>query len=396
MFTDEMRRDPFPTYDMMRATSPLLHVPNLDVFMVFDYEGVKQALSDHASFRSAVSERGSVVAEWLIFLDNPRHEKLRKLILRAFTPKVVAGLEPRIRELSRTLLGRSLPRGEMDLAEDYATPLPMMVIAEMLGIPAEDWSRFRRWTDGALDLGSTIAGGPEADRAIAAFTEINEEMRGYFAGLIAARRSVPREDLLTRLIEAEVDGERLSELELLGFFQILLVAGSETTTNLINNAMLCFRDHPGELARLRDNAALLPRAIEEILRYKSPAQALFRMTTRDVELHGQTIPAGKLVLPIVGAANRDPLVFNDPNRFDVSREPNPHLAFGQGVHFCLGAALSRLEARVALTDLLELANFSIDDAPWVPRKPFNVHGPARLPVRFSPTLPDRRSEQDQP
>jgi cytochrome P450 len=188
------------------------------------------------------------------------------------------------------------------------------------------------------------------------------------------------------LVHAEVDGEHLTEPEILGFFQLLLIAGSETTTNLLNNAILCLIENPDQLARLRSMPDLLPSTIEEVLRYRSPVQWMFRATRREVEIHGQTIPAGKLVLPIIGAANRDPRQFPDAGRFDTARDPNPHIAFGHGIHFCLGAALSRLEARIALPDLLERLKgleLAIRE-PWEPRKALHVHGPARLPIRFEP------------
>ena len=196
--------------------------------------------------------------------------------------------------------------------------------------------------------------------------------------------------MLTKLCEAEVDGDHLTEQEILGFFQLLLIAGSETTTNLLNNAILCLIEHPDQFARLRATPALMPSAIEEVLRYRSPVQWMFRATQRDVEVDGQTIPAGKLVLPIIGSANRDPQQFRDAGRFDIARDPNPHIAFGHGIHFCLGAPLSRLEARIALPDLLErLKGLELaSHEPWEPRKALHVHGPARLPIRFEP---DRRA-----
>jgi cytochrome P450 len=183
-----------------------------------------------------------------------------------------------------------------------------------------------------------------------------------------------------------LDGERLTQVEILGFFQLLLLAGSETTTNLINNAILCFIEHPGQLARLRAAPELLPSAIEEVLRYRSPLQWMFRVTTREVEMHGQAIPAGKVVLVMMGSANRDPKQFPNPNDFDITRNPNPHVAFGHGIHFCLGAALARLEAKVALTEFLErVGDFKLaSDTPWEPRKGLHVHGPTRLPLLFQP------------
>jgi cytochrome P450 len=274
----------------------------------------------------------------------------------------------------------------MDLAADYSVPLPMMVIAEMLGIPVADRPSFKRWNDVILNMSHTVPGGKEAAGASNEFIAVTAEMNEYLAGLLDDRRAVPRDDLLTRLVQAEVDGEWLTQNEILGFFQLLLLAGSETTTNLINNAILCLLENPQELARLREKPELLPSAIEEVLRYRSPVLAMFRQTKREAQVHGQVIPPGKLVLTMIGSANRDPRLFHDAGKFNIARDPNPHLAFGHGVHFCLGAPLSRLEARIALADLLErLKGFTLaSDEPWEPRKAFHVHGPARLPIRFQP------------
>jgi cytochrome P450 len=380
LFSDDARRDPYPLYDRIRSTLPVLREPRSGVWMVFDYDGVNRVLTDHATFSSA---RGP---DWIIFMDPPRHTKLRALISRAFTPRSTANLEPRIREISRQLLDRAIERGEMDLAADFSVPLPMAVIAEMLGIPVEDRPRFVRWNDVLLNMSYTIPGGEGKDAAIADFFAVTAEMDAYLAGVLDQRRAEPRDDLLTRLMQAEVDGERLTQSEMLGFFQGLLLAGSETTMNLINLAVLCFLEHPEQLALLRSRPDLLPSAIEEVLRYRSPLQWMYRYTTRDVELHGEVIPARKLVLAVIGSANRDPRHFPDPNRFDITRDPNPHIAFGHGVHFCMGAPLARLEAKIALSDLLERCKGlrRASDEPWQPRKGLHVHGPARLPIRFEP------------
>jgi len=350
--------------------------------MVLDYEGVKGVLNDPQTFSSAVP----APRNWFLFFDPPRHTKQRALIAKAFTPRVVANLERHIRELSRSLLDGVIGRGEMDLAGEYAVPLPMKVIAEMIGIPPADWHRFRRWSDVILELSLGRSSGPEAQSAVAHFTAVTAEMNDYLSEMIAARRGKPGDDLLTRLVEAEVDGQHLSQYEILGFFQLLVVGGQETTANLINNAILSLLENPDQLERLKRDMALLPSAIEEVLRYRSPLQWLMRTPTRDVELHGQVIPAGRLVLAMIGSANRDPKQFPEANRFDITREPNAHLAFGYRIHFCLGAALSRMEARIALTDLLErLPGLRLaTDEPWEPRQAIHVHGPTRLPVRFGP------------
>jgi cytochrome P450 len=338
-----MRRNPYPMYDQFRSSLPVIQVPGADIWMVLDYEGVKRALFDQDSFSSRASAPGDTPLDWLIFTDPPRHTKLRSIILRAFTPRSVANLEPRIRELSQELLDETIERGEMDLCKDFSIPLPLIVIAEMLGIPIADRPLFKRWSDAILGLSDFVSGDAEEKaRSGAVFGEAKAEMQGYLGGLLKERRAAPKDDLLTRLVEAEVDGERLTETEILDFFVLLLVAGSETTTNLISNAVLSFIENPGELVRLQATPDLLSSAIEEVLRYRSPVQAVFRETKRDVEVHGTVIPAGKLVLAMIGSANRDPKQFHDAGRLDIARDPNPHIAFGHGVHFCLGAPLAAI------------------------------------------------------
>jgi cytochrome P450 len=387
-FSEEIRRNPYPLYEQLRSHSPVLHDPTTNMWMVFDYESVKRAVSDHETFSSSLADTANRhTPDWLIFQDAPRHTRLRAIIMQAFTPRSVANLETRIRDLSRNLLDQMVERahgGEMDLATDYSVPLPMMVIAEMIGIPLADWPLFRNWSDVILKLSLTISDGAQSQAALREFAAMKAEVSDYLRGLVEQRRSHPRDDLLTRLVEAEVEGDRLTHEEITSFFQLLLVGGNETTANLINNAILCLIENPDQLSRLRADLALLPLAIEEVLRYRSPVQWVLRATRRDVDLHGQIIPAGKIVLAMIGSANRDTKQFNDAGRFDITRDPNPHIAFGHGVHFCLGAPLSRMEARIALTDLLaRLTHFELaSDQPWEPREALHVHGPTRLPLRF--------------
>ena len=387
LFSDDTRRNPFPAYDLMRANAPVFHLEPFDFWMIFDFDGVKRTLMDHDAFSSDLSHvpGSGNPGEWFIFFDPPRHSKLRALISKAFTPRVVADLEPRIREMSRQLLDQAIERGEMDLAGEFSVPLPMQVIAELLGVPAAEWPRYKRWSDVILRLANTVSKDEEAARTVAEYAAVTAEMRVFLPELIAQRRAARQGDLLTRLVEAEVDGERLSEGEILGFVQLLLVAGQETTANLLNNAVLCFIENPDQLARLRAAPELLPSAIEEVLRYRSPVQWMPRATRREVAMNGQTIPAGKLVMPLIGSANRDPKQFNEPGRFDITRDPNPHIAFGHGIHSCLGAPLARLEARIALTEFLaRVDRFELaSEEPWEPRKAMHVHGPSRLPIRFT-------------
>jgi cytochrome P450 len=388
LFSDAMRRNPYPVYDQMRNHAPVFHLAPFDLWMIFDFDGVKRALVDHDAFSSDLSNAPGRhnPGEWFIFFDPPRHTKLRALLTKAFTPRVVANLEPRIRELSRELLDRTIERGAMDLAEDFAVPLPMRVIAEMTGVPAAEWPRYKRWSDVIVKLANTFSRDAQAAAMVQEYRAVTAEMRAFLPELIAQRRAEHHDDLLTRLVEAEVDGERLTSEEILGFVQLLLVGGQETTANLINNAILCLLDHPDQLARLRAAPALLPGAIEEVLRYSSPVQWMIRTTRHDVAIHAQVIPAGKLVLVMIGSANHDPRQFPAAGRFDITRDPNPHIAFGHGIHSCLGAPLARLEARIALTDLLERLKGlqRASGEPWEPRQALHVYGPSRLPIRFTP------------
>ena len=380
IFSETVRRDPYPLYSQMRAASPVLRVPPpFDAWMIFDYEGVRRALTDVETFSSQVP-----APQWFIFFDPPLHTKLRGLISRAFTPGVTAGQEARIREISRTLLDAYTDRGTIDLATEYSAPLAMRVISGMIGIPETEWARFRAWSDIIMRLSFSRSGGEEAEQAKADYRATTAEMAVWIGEMIAERLRDPQPDLLTRLVEAEVDGQRLNSSEILGFVQLLIAGGQETTANLINNMMLALMENPGELELLRSNPELLPGAIEEALRFRSPLQWIMRVPRRDVELNGQTIPAGKLVLAVVGSANRDEKHFPNADRFDIRREPNSHLAFGHGIHFCLGAALARLETRIALGDLLgRFRSFELaEKTPWVPRQALNVLGPASLPIRF--------------
>jgi cytochrome P450 len=391
LFSDEMRRNPYSAYDQMRTGSPVFHLQTFDLWMIFDFDGVKRVLMEHDTFSSDLSHapgHGNP-GEWFIFFDPPRHTKLRALISRAFTPRMVANLEPRIRELSRQLLNKTIERGQMDLATDFSVALPMLVIAEMIGVPVADWPRYKRWSDVIVKLANTFSKDEEAASTLTEYRAVTDEMRVFLPDLISQRRAARQDDLLTRLVEAEVDGERLTQEEVLGFVQLLLVGGQETTANLINNAVLCFIENPDQLARLSAAPDLLSSAIEEVLRYSSPVQWMPRATTRAVEIHGQVIPAGKLVLPMIGSANRDPKQFPDAGRFDITRDPNPHIAFGHGIHACVGGPLARLEARIALADFLErVQGFELaSDEPWEPRKALHVHGPSRLPIRFTPGRP---------
>ena len=286
-------------------------------------------------------------------MDPPQHRKLRTLVSQAFTPRVVAGLEPRIAALTTELLDGVGER--FDLVDALAYPLPVIVIAELLGIPTADQALFRKWADVLLsqevDPDQSLA--EASGKALAAVAPTMREMNAYFLDYIRSRRADPGDDLTSKLVQAEVDGERLADEEIIGFVGLLLIAGHITTTATLGNSVVTFQENPDALAEIRTDPTLLPAAIEEVLRVRTPFPRLARLAKVDTEVGGVRIPAGQLVMPWLTAANRDERVFAEPNRFDIHRKPNPHLTFGHGIHFCLGAPLARLEARVALRMLLQ-------------------------------------------
>jgi cytochrome P450 len=358
--------EPFPWYESMREVAPVCQDPSSGSWMVFGYDDVQTVLSDHQRFSSEIG--------WFILLntDPPRHRLLRNLVTQGFTPRAVEALRPRIGQIVDGLLDRVEGVGRMDLIEDLAVPLPVTVIAELLGIPIEDRERFKRWSNG-------IVSGPEPGQPNA-----RAEMTAYFSSLMDKRRREPRQDLVSTLMAATVDGERLTDADLFSFYILLLVAGNETTTNLIGNAVICLDRHPGATARLRGRPDLLGGAIEEVLRYRSPIQSMYRVTRSEVQIGGRTIGPGESVLAFIGSANRDPAQFPNPDRFDIERTPNRHLAFGHGIHFCLGAPLARLEARIALEALLRrLPGLAVagDNTP-LPVRSGIFHGVTSLPVTF--------------
>ena len=325
----------------------------------------------------ALFQRGNFVQ-----MDPPQHRKLRTLVSQAFTPRVVADLEPRIAELTTQLLDEVDER--FDLIDALAYPLPVIVIAEMLGVPASDRPLFRRWADVLFsqDVDPDQSLRSASEQAVTAVAPTMREMNAYFLDHIRSRRAGPGRDLTSKLVQAEVDGERLADEEIIGFVGLLLLAGHVTTTATLGNSVVCFQDAPDAVAQVRADPGLLPAAIEEVLRVRTPFPRLARMTTADAELAGVTIPAGQVVIPWLTAANRDERVFAEPHRFDVHRRPNPHLSFGHGIHFCLGAPLARLEARVALRLLLERyrdVEVAADEA-VEQRNPWTMVAVSRLPL----------------
>lgn len=347
--------DPYPAYRELRNTAPVVWNDVTNFWALLKYEDVRYVSSHPHLFSSTkgITIPDPVLPEPvqegnLIFTDPPRHRQLRKLINSGFTRRQVTLLEPKVREIVKGILDDVDPTREYEFAEEIAAPLPTRMIAEMLGAPPEDWEQFRTWSDAAVG-----ADDPDIElEPVVALAELYE----YFTKLIAARRSgevAGQDDLLSILAAAEVDGVRLTDEDLLNFSFLLLVAGNETTRNLIALGTLALIEHPDQFALLRSDPSLLTCAVEEMLRYTSPVTHMARQATADVEIRGQQIKAGDTVVMLYGSANRDEEVFGaNSEEFDITRNPNPHIAFGAGEHACLGAQLARLEARVLFEVLL--------------------------------------------
>ncbi|HEU5367232.1 MAG TPA: cytochrome P450 [Ktedonobacterales bacterium] len=402
LFTFERKQ--FPWYRSMRATQPVHYREQEECWEVFRYDDVLQVLSDHETFSSAFRSGDGVVrpnaekaptppiASTIIALDPPRHDQLRGLVAHDFTPRTLARLTPRITQIANDLLDQVTPTGSMDVVRDFSYPLPVMVIAEMLGLPPDERSRFKWWSDTFL-AGSFKERIQARERGLhGTAEEARKEMSGYFEEMLEQRRRQPGDDLMSKLIAARVDEQPLSQEELLGFCQLLLIAGNITTTNLIANAIICFDEHPEALERLRQTPQTLPRAIEEVLRYRSPVHFLGRRTTTTTRLGGQEIQAGQMILAWLASANRDEAQFPEPETFDIERAPNHHLSFGYDIHFCLGAHLARLEAKIGLAAMLErLSDMRrISETPLEMVNSDIIYGVKSLPLTFTPSAATAR------
>jgi cytochrome P450 len=351
------RADPYPHYKPLLEGPPRILNLFIPMALVARYADVVAVLRDHEHF-SSVPPRTPLIEERIkIFGDAPRvllsdppvHTRLRRLVTRAFTPRRIRALEPRIREITDRLLDKVAAKGEFEVMADLANPLPVMVIAEMLGVPPEHYERFKKWSNAVIEVDNTPPGMKPPDSVGGSF----DALRAYFSEEIEKRRRRPGDDLVSVLVTAREETEALSEEELIAFVVLLLLAGNETTTNLIGNGMLALGRNPVQLARLRSESALMPKAIDEMLRYDGPVQSTVRHPKQDVEVGEVTIPANTMVFVILAAANRDPAQFKDPDIFDIVREPNEHVAFGEGIHYCLGAPLARLEGEIAIRRALE-------------------------------------------
>ncbi len=348
VITPEQAFPLFPGFHPL-PDQPAFYDEQRQLWRVFRYEEVQRVLSDYRTFSNdrggldpaqpRTSERPASAS--LISMDPPQHRLYRTLVTQAFTPRTIAQLEPRITEIVHRLLDAVIERGEMDVIDDFSYPLSITVIAEMLGVPIADQEQFKLWTSDFFEITT-----PAAAKA-------QRELDTYFRAIFAQHRITLQDDLISALLAAQVDEQHLTEAELSSFCSLLLLAGNDTTRNLIANALLCLDTFPEAMTQLRTKLILLPSAIEEVLRYLPSVHTAPRIAVVDTVLDGQQVKAGQWVMPMLASANRDATQFPQPNSFDIRRSPNRHLTFGYGIHFCLGAPLARLESKIALTAILE-------------------------------------------
>jgi cytochrome P450 len=395
----EFKADPFPFLASLRTSRPvyLTWLPDKrPVWLITRYADVTALLKDERfvkNRRTAMTPEQLRKMSWMppmfrplernmLDLDVPDHTRLRALVHKAFTPSFVAGMRDRVQTLADELLERVMYEGEIDLIKDYALPLPMTIITEILGVPTSDRHKFHKWSKAIVSLSS-----PKATlRVIPSVWMFIRYLRLFFE----RRRREPRDDLATALIQAEEAGDKLSQDELLAMVFLLLIAGHETTVNLIGNGMLALLEHPDAMNRLRRKPALIKTGVEELLRYTSPVfMSTERYAREDLSLHGITIPRGGMTLGVIGSANRDESVFENPDELNINREPNKHLSFGQGIHFCLGATLARLEAEIAINTLLRRMpdlHLSVATKSLRWRPSMILRGLESLPVSFGVTV----------
>jgi pimeloyl-[acyl-carrier protein] synthase len=358
----EVLADPYPLYHRLRNEDPVHWDPFLHAWVVTRYEEVVRVLQEFSADRTftpqqlgemGLSQLGpiaEVMVKQMLFMDPPAHTRLRGLCSQAFTPRRVEMLRSRIQGIAERLLDSMLPAGRMDVVRDFAAPLPATVTAELLGVPPSDHVQLKVWSADFAEMLGNFQHNPDRTQRVLRSVQ---EMTDYFRAAVAEARKRPGEGLVHHLLLAEVDGNRLSEEEVIANLIVTMVGGQETTTNLIGNGLLTLLRNPEVLKRLRSDLSLVPSAVEELLRYESPSQHTARIAPADVELGGKSIKRKDAVIAVMGAANRDPQRFPDPDRLDITRKDNRHVAFGAGAHFCFGAPLARMEAQIAFSALLQ-------------------------------------------
>jgi len=379
-------RDPYAELALRRREGPVQrldlsgmpHDASKPVFMVYRYDEIAQMLGDNATFSSSIiiAFFGDALGKHVMLgMDEPAHRRYRSLVSAAFTQRALARRENELVDrVANDLIDRFAGRGRAELVRELTFPYPTQIIAGLLGLPREDFPQFQRWSISLLSI--TV----NRERAVAA----SAALRDYLAPILAARRSKPQDDLISRLAEAEIDGERLSDEEIFSFLRLLLPAGVETTYRSLGNLLFGLLSNPEQLDAVRRDRSLIPQAIEEAVRWEAPLLLITRVATRDTQLAGVPIPAGSTVMPLLGAANRDAERYPDPDRFDIFRAPKPHISWGHGVHMCLGMHLARLEMRVALERLLDrLPELRLDPDGKDPHIRGQVfRSPTSLPVLF--------------
>ena len=392
LFTKQLLLDPYPVYRRLQDEAPIYLDPFSRELLITRYGDVAAALKHPALSSARVAKDGlpmprfvrplmrpvtRLLSQGMLFSDPPDHTRLRGLVTRAFTPRVVEGMRARIRQVSDELLDALDPSRPVELIEQYAAWLPVIVIAEMLGAPLQHREQFKLWSDDLV----LFVGGSTLPRPVVLYRGARGVfgLRRYLAKLVREHRGTGRDDLLSALIAAEQEGDQLTEQELLSNALLLLAAGHETTTNLIGNGMLSLLQNPDQLRLLRSAPERIGAAVDEFLRYESPVQWVGRMATAELEIGGVGVPEGQMVALCLGAANRDPAQFRDPDRLDITRAENRHLAFAHGIHFCLGSALARMEGEIALGSLLQrFPNARLAEAEPVWRQSFALRGLERL------------------
>lgn len=384
--------DPYPLYHRLRNEAPVHWDPFLHTWVVTRYADVVTVLQHFSATRTPTPEQlialglptlvplAEVLVCQMLFMDAPAHGRIRNLASRAFTPRQVEALRSHIQEITDGLLDAVQAEGHMDAIADLAYPLPAIVTAEMLGLPTSDWKQLTEWSaDFSVALGNLQH---DPDHAPQVLRSLGEACK-YFRAAVREHRQHPREDLISALVTAEQEGDHLSEEEVVANSIMLMTGGQETTTNLIGNGLLTLLRNPDQFEKLRANASLLPSAIEELLRYESPIQYTSRLAPDDQQMGGKTIRKGQAVIAVMAAANRDPERFPDPDRLDICRQDNRHLAFAWGPHFCFGAPLARLEAQIAFETMLRcMPNLSMVPGPVTWRENLGFRGLTSLPVTF--------------
>jgi len=385
--------NPYPLYRRLRTEDPVHWDPFLHAWVVTRYEDVTRVLHDFSALRTPTPEQlnamglanlspiAEVMVRLMLFMDGAAHTRLRGLCSQAFTPARVESLRVHIQEIADRLLDSVLPTGEMELISDFAAPLPSIVTAELLGVPTSDHRQLKKWSGDFAEMLGNFQHNP--NRANHALNAINE-MTSYFHSAIRQQRVRPREGLVHSLLAAEVNGDRLADDEIVANLIVTMVGGQETTMNLIGNGILTLLRNPAILEDLRRDMSLIPSAVEELLRYESPSQHTARLAPDDIELGGKTIRKRQAVIAVIGAANRDPERFRDPDRLDIRRKENRHVAFGFAAHFCFGAPLARLEGQIAFATILRRLN-RLELKPGLPtwRENLGLRGLTALPLSFS-------------